>query len=70
MHHFHLFLEFGIPRVAEMGENGPVNEDLRVRQQDLDRLLDWMRRSGRPRSTPELLRFWLERLREEALRGR
>jgi hypothetical protein len=53
-----------------MGEAGTVDEELRVRQQDLDRLLEWMRRSGRPRTTAELLRFWLERLREEAQRGR
>ena len=53
-----------------MGEVRTVDEELRVRQQDLDRLLDWMRRSGRPRSTAELVRFWLERLRDEAQRGR
>jgi hypothetical protein len=43
-----------------------VDDELKVRQTDLDRLLDWMRRSGRPRTTAELVRFWLERLREEA----
>jgi hypothetical protein len=47
-----------------------VEEELRVRQQDLDRLLEWMRRSGRPRATAELVRFWLERLRDEGGRGR
>ena len=47
-----------------------VEEELRIRPQDLDRLLDWMRRSGRPRTTEELVRFWLERLRDEATRGR
>ena len=47
-----------------------VEEELRIRPQDLDRLLEWMRRSGRPRTTEELLRFWLERLRDEATRGR
>ena len=52
------------------GEVWTVDEELRVRQQDLDRLLDWMRRSGRPRSTADLVRFWLERLRDEAQRGR
>jgi hypothetical protein len=43
-----------------------VDDELKVRQTDLDRLLDWMRRSGRPRTTAELVRFWIERLREEA----
>ncbi|HUS15252.1 MAG TPA: hypothetical protein VM536_09575 [Chloroflexia bacterium] len=47
-----------------------MEDDLRVRPQDLDRMLDWMRRSGRPRTTAELVRFWLERLRDEAGRGR
>ena len=47
-----------------------VEEELRIRPQDLDRLLEWMRRSGRPRTTEELVRFWLERLRDEATRGR
>jgi len=56
---------------APLGErNGSVDEELRIRPQDLDRLLEWMRRSGRPRTTAELVRFWLERLRDEGQRGR
>jgi len=51
-------------------EGGSVEEDLKLRQQDLDRMLEWMRRTGRPRSTAELVRFWLERLHDEASRGR
>ncbi len=47
-----------------------MDDELRVRPVDLDRLLEWMRRSGRPRATAELVRLWLERLRDEAGRGR
>ena len=36
----------------------------------LDCLLELMRRTGKPRSTPELVRLWLERLRDDAARGR
>ena len=47
-----------------------MDEELRIRPQDLDRLLELMRRTGKPRSTAELVRLWLERLRDDAARGR
>jgi hypothetical protein len=60
----------GSVRLSGFGRVALVEEELRIRPQDLDRWLEWMRRSGRPRTTEELLRFWLERLRDEATRGR
>jgi hypothetical protein len=64
------FSRFAIGRLSGFWRVALVEEELRIRPQDLDRLLEWMRRSGRPRTTEELLRFWLERLRDEATRGR
>jgi len=54
----------------DIGGADLLDEDLKVRQQDLDRLLEWMRRSSRPRTTAELVRFWMERLADAAGRGR
>ena len=64
------FYRSGMCPVTWILEGELVEEELRIRPQDLDRLLEWMRRSGRPRTTEELVRFWLERLRDEATRGR
>lgn len=47
-----------------------MEEELRLRPQDLDRLIEWLRRSGRPQSAAALARQWLERMRAEAMRGR
>jgi hypothetical protein len=47
-----------------------VDEELRIRPIDIDRLIELMRRSGRPQTTEALVRHYLERLRQELTRGR
>jgi hypothetical protein len=47
-----------------------VDEELRIRPIDIDRLIELMRRSGRPQTTADLVRYYLERLRQELTRGR
>ena len=47
-----------------------MDEELRIRPIDIDRLIELMRRSGRPQTTEDLVRYYLERLRQELTRGR
>jgi hypothetical protein len=47
-----------------------LDEELRIRPMDIDRLIELLRRSGRPQTIEALTRFYLERLRQEVLRTR
>ena len=47
-----------------------MDEELRIRPLDIDRIIEMLRRSGRPQTVAELTRYYLERLRQELLRGR
>ena len=51
-------------------EETPVEEELRIRPQDIDRLIEWLRRTGRPQTVEALTHYYLERLRQELTRGR
>lgn len=42
-----------------------AGNDIALSSRDLDRLIDWMRRTGRPQTTSTLARRYLEMLREE-----
>jgi hypothetical protein len=39
--------------------------DINISMRDMERLIDWMRRSGRPQTVESLVRRYLEMLREE-----
>jgi hypothetical protein len=39
--------------------------EIQITQRDLDRLIEWMRRSGRPQTVRTLARRYLEMLRED-----
>ena len=39
--------------------------DITVSMRDMERLIDWMRRSGRPQTVQTLARRYLEMLRED-----
>jgi hypothetical protein len=41
------------------------NNTLTISMRDMDRLVDWMRRSGHPQTIESLTRRWLEMLRED-----
>ena len=39
--------------------------DISISMRDMERLIDWMRRTGRPQTVESLARRYLEMLREE-----
>jgi hypothetical protein len=39
--------------------------DINITMRDMERLIDWMRRTGRPQTARSLARRYLEMLREE-----
>ncbi|HET9493359.1 MAG TPA: hypothetical protein VFR15_03935 [Chloroflexia bacterium] len=40
-------------------------KDISISMRDMERLIDWMRRTGRPQTIDSLVRRYLEMLREE-----
>jgi len=42
-----------------------TNNTVNITIRDIDRLIDWMRRTGRPQTVESLSRRYLEMLREE-----
>lgn len=57
-------------QVYTQGRNGRLDEELKIRPMDIDRLIEWLRRTGRPQTAEALARHYLDRLRQELLRGR
>jgi hypothetical protein len=57
-------------RPALIGRTGILDEELKIRPVDIDRLIEWLRRTGRPQTAEALARHYLDRLRQELLRGR
>ncbi len=42
-----------------------ATNDINITMRDMERLIDWMRRSGRPQTVETLARRYLEMLRED-----
>jgi hypothetical protein len=54
-----------LPHKIQAEEKALAAKEITITPRDVDRLIDWIRRTGKPQTTKSLARRYLEMLRED-----